>query len=64
MLATDVSANLTPKVPKRRAAHYTGDQLHRLLAVCDAHDRAMVLVLLDTGLRLSELCSMRWDRIE
>ncbi len=64
MLATDVSANLTPKVPKRRAAHYTGDQLHRLLAVCDARDRAMVLVLLDTGLRLSELCSMRWDRIE
>ena len=64
MLATDVSANLTPKVPKRRAAHYTGDQLHRLLAACNERDRAMVLVLLDTGLRLSELCSMRWDRIE
>ncbi len=64
MLATDVSAKLTPCVPKRRATHYTVAQLHQLLAVCDARDRAMVIVLLDTGLRVSELCSMRWDRIE
>jgi len=64
MLATDVSAKLTPKVPKRRAAYYTVAQLHRLLAVCDERDRTMVLVLLDTGLRLNELCSMRWDRID
>jgi integrase/recombinase XerC len=64
VLETDVSANLTPKVPQRRAAHYTVAQLQRLLVVCDGRDRAMVLVLLDTGLRLGELCSMRWDRID
>jgi integrase/recombinase XerD len=64
VLEIDVSANLTPKLPQRRAAHYTVAQLERLLAVCDGRDRAMVLVLLGTGLRLGELCSMRWDRID
>ncbi len=64
VLEIDVSANLTPKLPQRRAAHYTVAQLERLLAVCDGRDRAMVLVLLDTGLRLGKLCSMRWDRID
>jgi integrase/recombinase XerD len=32
--------------------------------VCDLRDRAMMLVLLDTGLRASELCSMRRDQID
>ncbi len=64
LLAADVSARLVPKVPKRRAAHYTVAQLHQLLAVCDLRDRAMMLVLLDTGLRASELCSMRRDQID
>lgn len=92
ILDTNPAANLTPKVPKRRAAYYTVEQLHKLLGVCrctghmantspvqhnasqagnvsafcctQCRDRAMLIVLLDTGLRAGELTSMRRDRID
>lgn len=57
---------LGPKAPKRRPANYSSSHIDRLLEVCDARDRAIITVLLDTGLRASELCSLNrhgidWD---
>lgn len=63
-LDANPAATLGPKTPKRRPASYSKEQIRRLLAVCDARDRAIVIVLLDTGLRASEFCSMRRDAID
>jgi integrase/recombinase XerD len=50
---------LAPKVPKTRPASYRPEQIVQLLAVCKTRDRAIIVMLLDTGLRVSELVSLR-----
>lgn len=50
---------LAPKVPKTRPASYRPEQIAALLAVCKTRDRAIIVMLLDTGLRVSELVSLR-----
>lgn len=55
---------LALRVPKRRPACYTTAQIARLLMVCDKRDRAAILMLLDTGLRAGELCSLGHDSID
>jgi len=59
LLSEDIARELTPRFPKRRAASYSADQIRRLLAVCDVRDRALIIFLLDTGLRRAELLSLR-----
>jgi len=66
LLEANPAYKLGPRVPKRRPPHYTEYHVRQLLAVCDARDRAIVIVLLDTGLRASELTSLNrssfdWD---
>jgi site-specific recombinase XerD len=48
-----------PKVPRRLIAPFSDSELRSLLALADERERALALVLLDTGLRLSELASLR-----
>lgn len=55
---------LAPKVPKRLPASYRPEQVLQLLARCDTRDRALITMLLDTGLRASEICSLRRDAID
>lgn len=50
---------LGPRVPKTRPASYRPEQIAALLAVCKTRDRALIVMLLDTGLRVSELVSLR-----
>ena len=64
VLASNPCRKLAPKLPKHQPAHYTRPQLVALLAVCDARDRAIVLALLDTGLRVAEFLQLRRDRID
>lgn len=47
------------KSPKRLMTSYSREQIRQLLAVCDHRDRAIIVMLLDTGLRAGELCSFR-----
>jgi len=53
-----------PRLEKRIPAPYSHDEIRRLLEACDpetptgARNRAMVLVFLDSGLRLSELAGL------
>jgi site-specific recombinase XerD len=75
ILAQDPTDRIQMKrEPPKVVTPYAPDEIRRLLAVCDydfEHDsrflasrtRAMVLVLLDTGLRLSELLRMKLDDI-
>lgn len=58
-LAANPAIKRTPKVPKRLPASYAVAQIHRLLAVCGPRDRAIVIVLLDTGLRAAACLSLK-----
>ncbi|MBA3778989.1 MAG: tyrosine-type recombinase/integrase [Chloroflexi bacterium] len=48
-----------PKVPRRLITPFSDPELRSLLALADERERALALVFLDTGLRLSELASLR-----
>ena len=53
-----------PQTPKKVRTTLTPDQVEQLLAACDTSTRAgfrnyvMLLLLLDTGMRVSELCNL------
>lgn len=55
---------LAPKVPKRLPASYRPEQIAALLRTCGIRDRALIMLLLDTGLRVGELCSLTRDAID
>ncbi len=53
-----------PKVVQEQVRPFTQEQIQALLAACGEttapeRNRAIILMLLDTGLRVSELCSLR-----
>jgi site-specific recombinase XerD len=65
-IATDPMAKMKPpRVPEQPAPVLTEDLLRRLLAACAGRDfearrdRALILLLLDTGGRLAEIAGMR-----
>lgn len=64
LLVKNPALKLAPKKPKRLPASYTSAQLEKLLAVCDERDRAMLLTLLDTGLRSSEIVSLNRCQVD
>jgi site-specific recombinase XerD len=59
-----------PKVEQKIIQVFSSEQINRLYAACDdakerwvaARDRAIVAVLLDTGIRANELCDLTRDR--
>lgn len=56
---TNPAQGIKVKTPRPLAASYSKEQVRQLLVVCDERDRALIVVLLDTGLRASELVSLR-----
>lgn len=66
LLKTDPSSRLAvPKVPQLVTPAFTPEHVEKMLAVCDLNKRdgfrdyVLLLTLLDTGMRVSELCSLR-----
>jgi site-specific recombinase XerD len=59
-----------PKVAEQLKEHYGTEAVERVLKACgdrswtSLRDRAMVLVLYDTGVRAAELCGMRMDDVD
>lgn len=47
-----------PRTPQTEAPPFSPAEVGRLLGVANPRDRALVLFLLDTGLRCAELCSL------
>ena len=54
-----VSRINAPKEPSREPRVFTEAEVERLLRAAGPRDRLIVLVLLETGLRVSELCALR-----
>jgi integrase/recombinase XerC/integrase/recombinase XerD len=48
-----------PRVPHKVIEPVADDVLRRLLAICSPRDRAIVLLMIDTGLRVSEVAALR-----
>lgn len=48
-----------PRVPHKVIEPVADDLLRRLLAICTVRDRAIVLLMIDTGLRVSEVAALR-----
>jgi site-specific recombinase XerD len=48
-----------PHVPRKLIVPFSTGELERLLALADPRERALTLLLLDTGLRLAEVASLR-----
>jgi integrase/recombinase XerD len=66
LLETDPAARLSrPKTPQKVTPAFTPEHIEKMLAACDTETRTglrdyvMLLVLLDTGMRVSELCGLR-----
>lgn len=64
LLCSNPVQGLIPRVPQRRPESYSLEQLHALLDGCDMRERAVLLTLLDTGLRAAECCSLRRDKLD
>lgn len=59
-----------PKVPERKMDTFTAEQLQAMVKACEQEadfygirDKAILILLLDTGLRASELCGIELDDI-
>jgi integrase/recombinase XerD len=54
----------TPKVAKKRLPVLSADELRRLLKFCNVRDKAIVMLIADSGLRRAEVCALNWDDID
>lgn len=51
-----------PKIPERRVVPFTEEEARRLLVAAKrSRDRAVIMVLLDTGIRRAEICRLQVD---
>jgi len=54
-----------PKVGKKRLLSLDADNLNRVINACDnPRDKAIVMMMADSGLRRSEICNLNWSDID
>lgn len=53
-----------PKVDKKRLPTLTADQVQHVLQHCNVRDRAIVLVLADSGVRRAEAIKLNWGDLD
>lgn len=53
-----------PKVAKKRLLVLNGEQLKQIVKACDIRDKAIVLLMADSGLRRAEVCALNWGDVD
>ena len=53
-----------PKLEKKRLPVLTVEQLKQVLSVCNKRDKALVMFMVDSGLRRAEVCKLNWNDID
>ena len=53
-----------PKLAKKRLAVLTADQLRAIIASCNNRDKAIILFMVDSGLRRSETVKLNWGDVD
>ena len=53
-----------PRVEQKRMEVLSREEVKRVLSVCGTRDRALVLTLIDSGLRRGEALSLVWDDVD
>ena len=53
-----------PRVEQKRMEVLTREEVRRVLSVCSTRDRALVLTLIDSGLRRGEALALDWDDLD
>ncbi len=53
-----------PRVEQKRMEVLTREEVRRVLSMCGTRDRALVLTLIDSGLRRGEALALDWDDID
>lgn len=48
-----------PKVRQKRLPFLDAEQVARLLAICDVRERALIMLMVDSGLRRQEVCNLK-----
>jgi len=53
-----------PKLAKKRLPVLTAEQLQQILRVCNVRDKALILFMVDSGLRRAEVLKLNWGDID
>ena len=53
-----------PKVAKKRLPVLTADEVERVVRACNVRDRALLLFMVDSGLRRGEVVALNWDDVD
>jgi len=53
-----------PKLEKKRLLVLTPEQLQTVVKVCNVRDKALVLFMVDSGLRRGEVCALNWVDVD
>ncbi len=53
-----------PKLEKKRLPVLTVEQLRQILTACNVRDKAVILFMVDSGLRRSEVIRLNWTDID
>ena len=54
-----------PTIAKKRLPVLTASQVKKALSACtNARDKAIILILVDTGLRRAEVCALNWGDVD
>ena len=53
-----------PKIGKKKLLVLTGEQVKQIVKACDIRDKAIILFMVDSGLRHSEVCALNWSDVD
>jgi integrase/recombinase XerD len=53
-----------PKLAAKRLPVLTVEQLREIVKVCSIRDKAIVLLMVDSGLRRAEVCNLNWNDVD